>query len=52
MFFYLFTLCSACVSALVIVLSDSLCERIGKLENCPILKEDRLFVRVELEHLW
>jgi hypothetical protein len=27
--FHLFTLCSAYVSALVIMLSDSLCERIG-----------------------
>jgi hypothetical protein len=31
--FRLFTLCSARVSALVIVLSDSPCERIGKLET-------------------
>jgi hypothetical protein len=28
-------LCTACVSALVILLSDSLCERIGKVETCP-----------------
>jgi hypothetical protein len=40
MFFCMFTLCSACVSALVIVLSDSLCERIRKWETCLILKED------------
>jgi hypothetical protein len=33
----LFTLCSACVSALMIVLNDSPCERIGKWETCPIL---------------
>jgi hypothetical protein len=40
MFFRLFTLCSAHVSALMIVLSDRPCERIGKWETCPILKED------------
>jgi hypothetical protein len=40
-FFRLFTLCSARVSALVIVLNDSPCERIGKWETCPILNEDR-----------
>jgi hypothetical protein len=40
MFFHLFTLCSACVSALVIVLSDNPCERIGKWETSLILKED------------
>jgi hypothetical protein len=39
------------VTALVIVLSDSPCERIGKLEAHPILKEDRSLVRVLLEHL-
>jgi hypothetical protein len=39
MFFPLFTLCSGRVCVLVIVLSDSLCERIGKWETCPILKE-------------
>jgi hypothetical protein len=40
MFFVrLFTFCNARVNALVIVLSDSSCERIGKLENCQILKE-------------
>jgi hypothetical protein len=43
-FFRLFTLCNARVSILVIVLSDSLCERIGKWETCPILKEDRSLV--------
>jgi hypothetical protein len=42
----LFTLCSARVSALVIVLSDSTCERIGKWETCPFLKEDRSLERV------
>jgi hypothetical protein len=46
MFFRLFTLCSAHASALVIVLSNSPCERIGKWETCPILKEDRSLVRV------
>jgi hypothetical protein len=46
MFFRLFTICSARVSALVIVLSDSLYERIGKLETCPILKEDKSLVRI------
>jgi predicted transcriptional regulator len=30
----------------VIVLSDSLCERIGKQKTCPILKEDISLVRV------
>jgi hypothetical protein len=37
----LFTLCSARVSELVIVLSDNPCERIGKWETCLILKESR-----------
>jgi hypothetical protein len=46
MFFHLFTPCSACVSALVIVLSDNLCERIGKWETCLTLKEDRSLVRI------
>jgi hypothetical protein len=45
-FFRLFTLCSARVSALVIVLSDSPREGTGKREMCPILKEDRSLVRV------
>jgi RNase P/RNase MRP subunit POP5 len=35
-FFRLFTLCSARVSELVIVWSDSLCERIGKWETSSI----------------
>jgi hypothetical protein len=39
MLFRLFTLCSARVSALVIVLNDSPCEIIGKWEAWPILKE-------------
>jgi hypothetical protein len=46
MFFHLFTLCSAYVSALVIVLSDSLCERIRKWETYLILKEDIAGVRL------
>jgi hypothetical protein len=46
LFFRLFTFCSAHCSALVIVLSDSPCESIGKWEICPILKEDRSLVRV------
>jgi hypothetical protein len=44
-FFSLFTICSARVSALMNVLSDSPRERMGKWEICPILKEDRLLVR-------
>jgi hypothetical protein len=43
--FRLFTLCSARVSALVIVLSESPCERNGIWETCPILKEGRSLVR-------
>jgi hypothetical protein len=43
-FFCLFTLCSAGVIALVIVLSESPCERIGKWETCPVLKENRSLV--------
>jgi hypothetical protein len=46
-FFRLFSLCSARVSALVIMLSGSPCERIEKLETRPILKENRSLVRVE-----
>jgi hypothetical protein len=45
-FFHLFTLCSARVSSLVIVLSDRSFERIGKWETCQILKEDRLLVLI------
>jgi hypothetical protein len=44
MFFRLFTLCSTRVCGLVSVLNDSPCERIGKWETCPILKEDRFDV--------
>jgi hypothetical protein len=40
--FCLFTLYT--VSTLVVVLSDSPCERIGKWETCLILKEDRSLV--------
>jgi hypothetical protein len=36
----MFTLCNARVNVLVIVLSDSPCERIRKWEACLILKED------------
>jgi hypothetical protein len=36
----LFT-CIVRVSALVTVLSDSLCQRIGKWDTCPNFKEDR-----------
>jgi hypothetical protein len=38
----LFTICSALVSALVTVFSDSPCERIGKWEIRPITKDDIL----------
>jgi hypothetical protein len=34
------------VHSLVTVLSDSPCERIGKWETCPILKEDRSLVHI------
>jgi hypothetical protein len=43
--------CSACVSALVNVLSDSPGERIGEWETCLILNENILLVRLLLEHL-
>jgi hypothetical protein len=42
----LFTLCSARDSAFVIVLSESPCERTGKWETCPILKEDIVGLRL------
>jgi hypothetical protein len=42
--FRLFTLCSARVTAVVILLSDIPCERIGKWETCSILKEDTSFL--------
>jgi hypothetical protein len=41
-----FTFCSDRVSALMIVLNEGPCERIEGWEACPILKEDRLLVRV------
>jgi hypothetical protein len=44
--FFFFTLCNARVSELNFALTESLCERIRKLETCPILKEDRSLVRV------
>jgi hypothetical protein len=44
MFFHLFTLRSAHISGLVIVLSDNPWERIGKWETWPILKEERSLV--------
>jgi hypothetical protein len=46
LFFRLFTFCSDRASALLIVLNDSWCETIGKLETCPIMKENRSLVRV------
>jgi hypothetical protein len=42
--FRLFTLCSARVSAVVIVLSNSPCERIGNWETCPILKREKIII--------
>jgi hypothetical protein len=45
-FFCLFTLCSAHVSGIVIVMSDSPCERIGKWKTCLIFKEGRSLVRI------
>jgi hypothetical protein len=50
-FFCLFTISSARVSALVIVLNDSPCEKIGKWGTCLILKKGVTLVRVQLEHL-
>jgi hypothetical protein len=47
----LFIFCSALVSALVIMLIASPCERIGKREHFPILKEDGSLANVCLEHL-
>jgi hypothetical protein len=46
MFFRLYIFCSALVSALVIVLGDCSCERIGKWETCLVLIEDRSLVHV------
>jgi hypothetical protein len=45
-FFCLFIFCGARISELVVALSDSPYERIVKWEICPILKDDRLLVRV------
>jgi hypothetical protein len=45
-FFRFFIISTARVNAVVIVLSDSPCEGIGKWEACPILKEDSSLVRV------
>jgi hypothetical protein len=50
-FFRLFTVCNARFSAFVIVLNGSPCERLGKLETGPILKEDISLVAVQLERL-
>jgi hypothetical protein len=38
---FVYVICSARVSALVIVLTDSPCERIRKWETFSIVKEDR-----------
>jgi hypothetical protein len=49
LFLYSLSRLSACVSLLVILvmmLSDSPCERTRKWETCPILKEDRSLMRV------
>jgi hypothetical protein len=46
LFFRLFILRSARVSALMIVLSDSPCEIIGNWKPCPILKEDIFGMRL------
>jgi hypothetical protein len=45
-----FALCSARVCALVVMLSDSPCERIEKWKTCPVVKQDRSLVRVWMEH--
>jgi transposase len=42
MFYRLFTVCSARVSELMIGLSDSQCERLGKWKTCPILKRGQI----------
>jgi hypothetical protein len=44
-------MCSASVNALQIVFSKNLYEGTAKWETCKIFKEDRLLVRVSLEHL-
>jgi hypothetical protein len=43
--FCVFTLCSASVSALQVVFSDSLYESTAEWEDCQIFREDRLLVR-------
>jgi hypothetical protein len=43
MFFHLFTLCCAHVSALVTVLSDSPCERTGKWETLSDFERGQIF---------
>jgi hypothetical protein len=45
-FFRLFTLCSARVVPLMLMMNDSPCERIGKWETWPILKEDKSLLRI------
>jgi len=46
LFFCLFVLCHASVSALQIVFSNSLYESNAKWETSRIFKEDRLMVRI------
>ena len=46
LFFHWFMMCSASVSALQMVFSNSLCESTAKWESCQIFKEDRLLVRI------
>jgi hypothetical protein len=40
-----------CSCQYIFVLDNSTCERIGKWETCPILKDDRSLARVLLAHL-
>jgi hypothetical protein len=42
---------SICLYSVVLVLSNSLCEIIRKMESCAILIRDRSLVRIYLEHL-
>ena len=46
LFFCLFMLCNAIVSALQMEFNNSLCESTAKWETCQIFKEDRLLVHV------
>jgi len=46
LFFHLFMLCSASVSALQMVFNNSLCASTAKWETCQIFEEGRLLVRV------